>query len=199
MVKPCDPTALTTYYLALFVPSGTQGLNYSFPSSTVLCFVLGLAPGNSICAKFSAKSSSPIHGWTASPVLPFEVPVECLSCDVHCVRCRVYSTHHQFRSLMVSGIGLCCVLLQSSLLEIVSGLILFGGFVVGRCSQQNWSFKSSALMCFHVSEPYNKTDFTLELKMFSLFLLFQTGFRVTKTCRAFPILDLMSSSCLLSC
>ena len=85
MVKPCDPTALTTYYLALFVPSGTQGLNYSFPSSTVLCFMLGLAPGNSICAKFGAKSSSPSRGWTASPVLPVEVPVECLSCDAHCV------------------------------------------------------------------------------------------------------------------
>ena len=60
------------------------------------------------------------------------------------------------------------------------------------------------MVCFHVFEPYTKTDFTLELKMVSLvlrrmFLLFQTGFRVTKTCQAFPILDLMSSSCLLSC
>ena len=41
------------------------------------------------------------------------------------------------------------------------------------------------MVCFHVSEPYNKTDFTLMLKMVSLvlrrmFLLFQTGFRVTK-------------------
>ena len=40
------------------------------------------------------------------------------------------------------------------------------------------------MVCFHVYELYNKTDFTLELKMVILvlrrmFLLFQTGFRVT--------------------
>ena len=111
---------------------------------------------------------------------------------------RVCPTHRHFRSLMVSGIGICCVLLQRSSLEIVSGHL-----IRRICRRQvftkTWSFESSALVCFHVSEPYNKTDFTLELKMFSLvlmrmFLLFQTGFRVTKTCGAFPILELMSSS-----
>ena len=34
-------------------------------------------------------------------------------------RRRVCLTHRHFRSLMASGIGICCVLLQSSLLEIV--------------------------------------------------------------------------------
>ena len=61
------------------------------------------------------------------------------------------------------------------------------------------SFESSALVCFPVSEPYNTIYLTLVSKMVSLvlrrmFLLFQAGFRVTKTCRAFPILDTMSSS-----
>ena len=111
---------------------------------------------------------------------------------------RVCPTYRHFCSLMASGIGLCRVLLQSSSLEIVSGHL-----IRRICRRQVFtkalSCKSSALVCFHVSEPYNKTDFTLELKMVSLvlrrmFLLFQTGFRVTKTCRAFLILDLMSSS-----
>ena len=35
-------------YLVLFVPSGTYGLNYSFPSYTILCFMLGLVPGDSV-------------------------------------------------------------------------------------------------------------------------------------------------------
>ena len=57
------------------------------------------------------------------------------------------------------------------------------------------------MVCLHVTKPYNKTDFTLELKMVSLvlmrmFMLFQTGSRVTHTCLAFSILDLMFSSCL---
>ena len=104
-------------------------------------------------------------------------------------RRRMCPVHRHFRSLMTSGI--CCVLLQSCSLEIVSG------HLIRRICRL--TFKSSALVCFHVSEPYNKTYFTLELKMISLvlrrmFLLFQTGFRVTQTCRAFPILDLMSSS-----
>ena len=111
---------------------------------------------------------------------------------------RVCPTHRHFCSLMASGIGLCRVLLQSSSLEIVSGHL-----IRRICHRQVFtkalSCKSSALVCFHVSEPYNKTDFTLELKMVTLvlrrmFLLFQTGFRVTKTCRAFPILDLLSPS-----
>ena len=113
-------------------------------------------------------------------------------------RRRVCRTHRHFRSLMASGIGLCCVLLQSSSLEIVSGHLIRR--ICGRqVFTKTWSFESSALVCFHVSEPYNQTDFTLKLKMISLvlrrmFLLFQTGFSVTKTCGAFPILDMMSSS-----
>ena len=39
-------------------------------------------------------------------------------------RRRVCPTHHHFRSLMTSEIGLCCVLLQSSSLEIVSGHLI---------------------------------------------------------------------------
>ena len=106
--------------------------------------------------------------------------------------------HRHFRTLMSYGIGLFCVLLQSSSFEIVSGHLVWW-----ICRRQvftkSLSFETSALVCFHVSEPYNKTDFTLELKRVSLvltrmFRLFQAGFRVTKTCRAFPILDLMSSS-----
>ena len=112
--------------------------------------------------------------------------------------CRVCPTHRHFRSMMTSVIGLCCVLLESSSFEMVPGYLI-------RCIcrkqvfTKTWSFEYCGLVCFHVSEPYNKTGFTLELKMVILvlrrmFLLFQTGFRVTKTCRAFPILDLMSSS-----
>ena len=36
-------------------------------------------------------------------------------------RRKVCPSHSHFRSLVASGIGLCCVLLQSSSLEIVSG------------------------------------------------------------------------------
>jgi len=134
------------------------------------------------------------------PHLPFPWEFQSSACLVMLVgsRRRVCPTHHHFRSLMTSEIGLCCVLLQSSSLEIVSGHL-----IRRICRRQvltkTWSFESSALVCFHVYELYNKTDFTLELKMVILvlrrmFLLFQTGFRVTKTCRVFPILDLMSSS-----
>ena len=113
-------------------------------------------------------------------------------------RRRVCPAHRHFHSLMTSGIGLCCVLLQSYSLEIVSG------HPIRRiCRRQVFtqSFESSALVCHHVSEPYTKTYFTLELNMVSLvlrrmLLLFQTGFRVTQTCRAFPGFDiLLSTSC----
>ena len=39
-------------------------------------------------------------------------------------RRRLCLTHRHFRSLMASEIGLCCVLLQSSLLEMVSGHLI---------------------------------------------------------------------------
>ena len=98
-------------------------------------------------------------------------------------RNRVCSTHRHFRSLMASEINLCCVLLQSSSLEIVTGHL-----IRRICRRQvftkTWSFESGALVCFHASEPYYKTDFTLELNKASLVLrrmvlLFQTGFRVS--------------------
>ena len=112
-------------------------------------------------------------------------------------RRRVCPTHPHFRSLMTSVIGLCCFILQSSSLEIVPDHL-----IRRICRRQvftkTWSFEYRALLCFHVSDPYNKTDFTLELNMVRLVLrrmvlLFQTGLRVTHTGLAFPILDLMSS------
>ena len=162
-------------YLILFVPSETQGLNCSFPSTAVLCFVLGFAPGDPICAKFSVQASSPSRCQTASSALPLGVPVECLSCDACWVPSQSVPNPSPFPLHF---------LLQSSSLEILSGHL-----IRRICRRQVFtktrSFESSALVCFHVSEPYNKTDFTLMLKMVSLvlrrmFLLFQTGFRVTK-------------------
>ena len=182
-------------YLILFVPPGTQSLSYSFSSTTAMCFVLGFAPGDHICAKFSVQASSPSRGWTASSALPLGVPVECLSYDAGWVPSQGVPIPSPFP--LLDGLRNCCVLLQSSSLEIVSGHL-----IRRICRRQvftkTWGFESSALVCFHVSEPYNKTDFTLELKMVSL-VLFQAGFRVTKTCRAFPILDLMSSQCSAPC
>ena len=60
------------------------------------------------------------------PRLRFHWGFQSSACLVMLVgtRRRVCPTHHHFRSLMASGIGLCCVLLQSSSLEIVSGHLI---------------------------------------------------------------------------
>jgi hypothetical protein len=58
-----------------------------------------------------------------------------------------------------------------------------------------------ARCCFQVSDPYKRTDLTLVSKMLGLvwrliFLFFQIGLRVTKTCLALPSIDLISLSAL---
>ena len=59
---------------------------------------------------------------------------------------------------------------------------------------KTWSFESSALVCFHVTQPYIKTDFTLELKMVSLVWL-QGGKDMSSISN--PGVDvLLSASCL---
>jgi len=94
------------------------------------------------------------------PCLRFPWGFQSSACLVMLVgtRLRVCPIHRHFRSLMVSGIGLCCVLLQSSSLEIVSGHL-----IRRICRRQvftkTWSFETSPLVCVHVSEPYNKTYF----------------------------------------
>ena len=62
-----------------------------------------------------------------------------------------------------------------------------------------WILLELLLMTLHVSEPYKRTDFTLELKMRSLVRVemavdFHTGRRIAKACRAFLIRAEMSSS-----
>ena len=159
------------YYVILFVPSGTKGLYYGFrPRRSYMCEVQcpGFFPKSwldgLVCASLGGSSRVPVLWCWLGPVVGCAQPIAI--------------------SLMASGIGLCRVLLQSSSLEIVSGHL-----IRRICRRQvftkTWSLESTALVCFHVPEPYNKTYFTLELKMVSLvlrrrILLFQTGFRVTR-------------------
>ena len=133
--------------------------------------MLGLVPGDSVSrVLFQVVVGRP----------RLRLPLGFQSCDLCWVPAYGMPNLPPFPS---SGIGLCCVLLQSSSLEMVSGHLIRR--ICGRV-HTTWSFESSALVCFHVSNRitnHSKTDFTLELKMVSLvlrrmFLLFQTGFRV---------------------
>ncbi len=110
----------------------------------------------------------------------------------------VWPIHLHFLVLIWCSIGSWFVLFQRSLLEIVSGHRMPSMFRRHRFIKV-WILLLDATVSFQVSEPYNRTDLTFELKILIFVLVLKArlqhmGHSIWKACCALVFLVAISSS-----
>ena len=159
-----------------------------------------LASPQDIRIDLNSASNGLLHVVTGRPLLLLPWGFQSSACFVMllCGLRRMCPIQRHFRAFMVWTMGVWLVLLQSSMLVILSGHLMFK-ICRRHLLTKTWISFSVFFVCFQVSDSKRRTDLTLLSKILSLvfrlmFLFRQTGLKMTNACLAFPILTRMSSS-----